>query len=608
MKMNAAAVYHHCGDAWCSALDAETLLIRIRTARDDIDRIDLVYADPFEWDRSGTEAHWNSVLSPMTICGKTAVHDYWEARISPPYGRLKYWFILNKGRQAYEFGEKGIVETVDRWNTWNTFIFPYIQPTEVFHAPDWVAGTVWYQIFPERYHNGNGDLNPRNTLPWHHGPVTNGEFYGGNIPGITAKLDHIAELGFTGIYLTPIFDSPSVHKYDTRDYMKIDPSFGSEADLKELVRKAHAKGIRVILDAVFNHSGRSFGPWQDVLEKGEESRYRDWFVIKGFPIFGRDPGTGAALSDTGDSHGTNLRTFAFTTGMPKLNTTNPEVREYLLNVAEYWIRTCDIDGWRLDVANEVDHEFWRHFRKRVKAVKRDAFIVGEIWHHSMDWLRGDQYDAIMNYHFGQAVVDFLNESAEIPDALALAHRFTTLEMSYPPNVVRNSFNLLDSHDTPRLIHQVKDNIEAARQAWLLLAVLPAPPCFYYGSEFGITGGYDPDCRRCMPWDASGQTPGQFGFIKEIVALRKDNSVLINRGKREWLASRKSPGLFGVRITESPDTKGLIPEGKPRSITVLINRSKKDASGKDLSALLLPGEIDDQAFRRLAPNGFAWRAK
>ncbi len=588
--MNKAGIYHHCGDSWCYALDENTLHIRLRTAANDIDRIEIVCADPFEWyvtnpGEQEKKMAWKADQQDMSKCGTNGVHDFWEIQIAPPFKRLKYWFIVHKGKKTWEFGEKAINDKVDRANVWNCFIFPYIHEKEVFKAPQWIGSTVWYQIFPERYRNGNPSLNPPGTKEWHSGSVTNHEFYGGNLPGITEKLDHIAGLGFNGIYLTPIFESPSVHKYDTTDYLKIDPAFGTEEDLKTLVKECHKRGIRLVLDAVFNHSGITFGPWNDVLQHGEKSRYKDWFMINKFPLFQDE-------KKKWDSHYANFETFAFTTGMPKLNTSNPETRDYLLNVAEYYIKECDIDGWRLDVANEVDHEFWQLFRQRVKAAKADAYIVAEIWHNAISWLRGDQYDAVMNYLPGQAISNYLNNVADIPDGKTLAHRLTTLDMSYPLTVQRAGFNLLDSHDTERLLFKLAGNLNAARQAWLLLALLPGSPCFYYGSEFAVTGGNDPDCRRCMPWDEADQNTEQYEFIKYIVSLRRSHADLCTYGAHTWLYSEKHPGLFGMRITNGTSI-----------LTVLINHGKKTLSRRDYAAVLSPAEAASPEFTDLASGGF-----
>jgi glycosidase len=673
--MNKAGIYHHCGDTWCYAVDGHTLHIRIRTAADDIDRVELVSADPFEMKRDVAGHYWASETGEMTKAGTNGVHDFWEIFVTLPYNRLKYWFLLHDGNQAWEFGEKGLVETVDRHNYWNTFIFPYLHESEVFRAPDWVAKTVWYQIFPERFNNGNPAGNPPGTRDWQTGPVKNEEFYGGDLSGIIDKLDHIASLGFNGIYLTPIFESPSAHKYDTTDYLKIDPAFGDEADLRRLVAECHKRGIRIILDAVFNHSGRQFAPWLDVLKNGEKSRYRDWFVIDSFPLFPEAAGatardgepsnktttnasgiasetrgraatglretagqqtatadankqaaqasgqtthageptetrTGnqhttenddAALHDETaashkihDSHGAGFHTFAFTTGMPKLNTSNPETREYLLNVAEHYIREFDIDGWRLDVANEIPHDFWRAFRSRVKAVKADAFIVGEIWHNSMEWLKGDQYDAVMNYHFGQAIANFLTRADEIPDGRALADRMATLEFMYPAPVIRAGFNLLDSHDTMRLLDRLGGNLKAARQAWFLFALLPGAPCFYYGSEFALPGGADPDCRRCMPWGAERDAVEQFDFIREIVNLRKDTIELVNRGARRWIFDAKNGGLFGLRVTLGD-----------RVLVAIINRNAEPLEARDYAQHLTERERSAREWPDIAADGFAY---
>src|SRR5699024_5658775 len=209
--------------------------------------------------------------------------------------------------------------------------------------------------------------------------------------GIIKHLDYLVDLGINGIYFTPIFKAHSNHKYDTIDYMEIDPQFGDKSTFKELVKACHEKGIRIMLDAVFNHSGYYFSQFQDVLEKGENSKYKNWFHIKDFPIQ-TDPVP-------------NFDSFAFTSHMPKLNTEHPDVKQYLLDVATYWIKEFDIDGWRLDVANEVDHQFWREFRTAVKSVKQDVYILGEIWHDSMPWLQGDQFDAVMNYPFTNSAIE-----------------------------------------------------------------------------------------------------------------------------------------------------------------------------------------------------------
>lgn len=224
--------------------------------------------------------------------------------------------------------------------------------------------------------------------------------------------------------------------------MKVDPQFGNNETLEKLVDACHARGIRVLLDAVFNHCGKTFAPFLDVLEHGALSVYADWFHIRKFPLQVEE---GIPTYDT----------FAFEPTMPKLNTENPEVQEYLLQVAEYWVKEIGIDGWRLDVANEVDHRFWRLFRNRVRAVNPDAYILGEIWHDSMMWLLGDQFDAVMNYPLTYAILDFVN--TDQLDGNGFANTVGALLASYPQQVNEVAFNLLGSHDTPRLLTLCEDN-------------------------------------------------------------------------------------------------------------------------------------------------------
>ena len=540
--MNKAAIFHRATEAWCYPLDENTLHVRLQAASGDLKEVLLLIGDPFDWERwsgsSGPAAlNWKREILPMRLVGSDGIRDFWEARYRPPYKRSRYLFRIHAADGTlWDYGEQGLVplspEAGDLgvWRgeseDWNLFHFPYINPEDVFAAPSWVPGTVWYQIFPERFRNGNRALDPPDVLPWAEGPVTNRQRYGGDLAGIEEKLDYLAELGVNGIYLTPVFASPSVHKYDTEDYLRVDPALGSDEDLRRLVKACHARGMRIVLDAVFNHSGRSFGPWLDVVEKGSASRYASWFAIRSWPLF---PSGG----DSGDSRDCGFSTFAFTTRMPKFDTANPEAREYLLGVAERYARGFGIDGWRLDVAGEVGHDFWRAFRARMKAINPDLYIVGEIWHDSMPWLRGDQCDAAMNYPSGGAITDFLLARRGLETASALEARLAALDFSYPEPVLRHSFNLLDSHDTERIIHSLGEDLCLARLAWLLLFLLAGSPCIYYGSEIGLSGGGDPDNRRCMIWDEERRDQAQWRFMRSLIAARRRHWGLLSEGARRF---------------------------------------------------------------------------
>ncbi|MGG3956165.1 alpha-glycosidase [Bhargavaea massiliensis] len=499
------AIYHRPKDAFAYAYDERTLHIRLRTKKDDVDAVYLLFGDPYVW----KDGAWQFEKQPMQKSGCDALFDYWFIAVQPPYRRLRYGFELHAQGNMLIYTEKGFYEEAPTDDTAYYFCFPFLNRADVFDAPAWVKNTIWYQIFPERFANGNPRLNPPNTLPWGSVEPTTTSFFGGDFEGIIERLDYLVELGINGIYFTPIFKAPSNHKYDTIDYFEIDPQFGDKQTFKRLVHACHQKGIRVMLDAVFNHSGYYFAPFQDVLKNGEKSRYKDWFHIREFPLQ-TEPIP-------------NYDTFAFVPQMPKLNTENPEVKQYLLDVATYWIREFDIDGWRLDVANEVDHQFWREFRQAVKAIKPDVYILGEIWHDAMPWLRGDQFDAVMNYPFTNGALNYFAKGNV--RASEFAYTIVNVLHNYPHNVNEVAFNLLGSHDTPRILTQCGEQKEKVKLMFTFQLSFSGSPCIYYGDEIGLTGGQDPLCRKCMIWEKEKQDRDIFAHVQTLIALRKQYRAL-----------------------------------------------------------------------------------
>ena len=385
--MELTAIYHRPESEYAYLYKDRTMHIRIRTKKDDIERINLHYGDPFIFIEERYEA-----IKKMTKITSDALFDYWQVEVTVGYARLQYLFEL-KDKQGHKilYGDKGCVEdTLENLHyEGNGFKLPYIHEIDACHVPDWVAETVWYQIFPERFANGNPALSSEGAIAWDSSITPKSEdFFGGDLQGIIDHLDYLQDLGITGLYLCPIFESPSNHKYNTTDYFEIDRHFGDKETFRKLVDQAHQRGMKIMLDAVFNHIGDQSPQWQDVLKHGENSVYKDWFHVQEFPV---------TKDKLGNPRKLPYHTFAFESYMPKLNTANPQVRAYLLSVATYWIEEFDIDAWRLDVANEVDHQFWREFRKAVLAKKPDLYILGEVWHTSQPWLNGDEFHAVMNY-------------------------------------------------------------------------------------------------------------------------------------------------------------------------------------------------------------------
>jgi glycosidase len=376
-------------------------------------------------------------------------------------------------------------------------------------VPAWVKDAVFYQIFPDRFcrspkYKAVGKFVDWDTLP------TRENMFGGNLAGIVDKLDYIASLGVNAIYLCPIFKSNSNHRYHTVDYFEIDPVLGTLKDFDKLVKKAHKLGLRVILDGVFNHCSRGFFQFNSLMELGKNSPYVDWFHVHGWPLHAY-------------SGKPNYDCWWGYPALPKFNTDNPDVREYLFSVGEYWMKR-GIDGWRLDVPNEIDDDsFWQEFRRRIKAINPEAYIVGEIWDEPSRWLQGDQFDGVMNYPLRRAVLAYLFDEK----AVDLAEFAKRLRDAFPKGRFGVPMNLLGSHDTIRLASLPCSNLQRVKLAFAILFFLPGAPCVYYGDEIGMIGGKDPDNRRTFPWEslAEGCRKPIYNYIRELIELRNGSPIL-----------------------------------------------------------------------------------
>ncbi|XIM34935.1 glycoside hydrolase family 13 protein [Enterococcus faecium] len=500
--------------------------IRLRTRKNDIKKVYVLCGDPY----TITTEKWYQKQRPMKKCLSTNVHDYWEIEVTSETRRLQYAFhVVGEDNTDCFYGDQGIFPYRENVITEPNFYFriPYFHQIDRFTIPEWVKETVWYQIFPERFANGDKANDPEHTLPWGSKDPDREDFFGGDLQGVRDHLDYLTDLGVNGIYFCPIFKATSNHKYDTIDYYEVDPAFGDKKLLKNLIDEAHKRGIRIMFDAVFNHMGVHSPQWQDVLKNGEKSIYKDWFHIRFFPV---DSYQMTDLPETAEN--IPYDTFAFTPFMPKLNTANPEVQKYLLDIATYWIKEFDIDGWRLDVANEVDHHFWKKFREAVTEIKPDIYILGEIWHSSQAWLQGDEFHAVMNYAFTDSIKDYFAKKKIT--ASQMVSGMNHQQMLYRDQVNEGTFNLLDSHDTARILTLCQGNKELMKSVMAFMFLQKGSPCIYYGTEIGMTGEDDPDCRKCMIWEKEEQDLELFGFIKELVSLRKQLSKIISEGSTQWL--------------------------------------------------------------------------
>ncbi|MEX2540159.1 MAG: glycoside hydrolase family 13 protein [Trueperaceae bacterium] len=376
--------------------------------------------------------------------------------------------------------------------------------------PDWVPDAVFYQIFPERFYNGNTENDPKGVERWD-GKPTRENFFGGDLDGIIQKLDYIAELGFNALYLNPIFKAGTNHKYDTHDYFTIDPTFGDDQTFDRLIEEAHLRGVRIVLDGVFNHCGTGFEPFRDVVEHGSSSRYWDWFDIYDYPLKTEpDP---------------NYATCGGAPYLPRLNTRNPGVEAFVHEVALHWLAR-GIDGWRLDVPYEIHTDFWRRFRRVVKDNYPDAYLVAEEWRDPSTFLQGDTFDGATHYPLRGLAFDFLVKNALTGEAFARA--LETLRRQMPKDSQYGMMTLLGGHDTPRLLTECDGNIQAAILLYTFLLTMPGAPMIYYGDENGMHGDNDPDCRRPMVWDEQNWQPNIRKAITQLVKLRSQH-ILLRRG-------------------------------------------------------------------------------
>lgn len=547
------SLHHVPHSNWAYPYDKDTFHLRVRTKKRNVERVYALTGDKYDWETYNREYEMRKI-------GTDRLFDYWQTTVKPDHRRFSYAFRFHSGEERVWMTENGI-HTQDPGAPNGFYDWPYIHEIDIFQAPEWAKSAVFYQIMPERFANGDTSNDPDDVAPWGDKP-TRENFFGGDLQGIIDHLDYLEDLGITAIYLTPIFEAPTNHKYDTTDYMKVDPHFGDKELLKKLVEEAHSKGIRIVLDAVFNHIGSNSPQFKDVIEKGEHSKYADWFHINEFPVQVKDDKP-------------NYDAFGFFAEMPKLNTANPETREYLLNIAEYWLKELGMDGWRLDVANEIDHRFWKEFRARIKAINPDAYIIGENWNDSLRWLHGDQFDSVMNYPLSDRLIEFMK--SDDMDAQTFSEYISSLLMRYPQQANEVLFNLLASHDTARLLTQLGGDKRKLKLTVAFLLTFTGTPCIYYGDEIGLAGENDPDCRKCMIWEEDRQDRELYQTYKQLIRLRKEHPVL-RTGEFGFLQSnpQERPLIYERYNDEEHCTVWMNPSGEPAALAQKLEGSWKDA--------------------------------
>ena len=487
----------------------------------------------------------------LSLSMTKGAYDIFTGTFSIAYpGLYYYYFYIENPHGGFRLFKQGDDTNMEDGDLWQLSCVP-----GDFTTPEWSRGAIIYQIFPDRFHrvgkmNTQGKLKPitlhqdwYEEVDWRPTPeglVLNNDFYGGNFKGITAKMDYIASLGTTILYLNPISKSFSSHRYDTGDYKTPDPLLGTEEDFAEMCRAAHDRGIRVILDGVYSHTGSDSlyfnknGSFDAVgAFQSKESPYHSWFTFHQWPW-----------------HYNSWWNFDT---LPTVNKMDPAFIKYIItdedSVIAHWLK-LGADGYRLDVADELPDEFLKLLYDRVKQIKPDALVLGEVWEDASNkvaygrrrtYFTGAELDSVMNYPFRTAIINFMRGW---DSGRGFKETVMSIMENYPPQVVQSNMNLLGTHDTPRILTALVDDFDGSREetarrrltrhqmevardrllmATFLQYTLPGSPSLYYGDEALMEGYKDPFNRRTYPW---GREDWEImNHFKRLGRLRKENEAL-----------------------------------------------------------------------------------
>ncbi len=547
------------------------LTIRIRTAKGNLTSCVLYYGD-----RVHPEDPIVFTPIEMEKVASDLIFDIYEATFESPYTRVCYYFeLIDADEHLFLFAD--IFSTCLPSERSEYYQYPFIRREEISAVPEWLEHAIVYNIFPDSFATSKRNISDTaDEVEWENGLKLKSRL-GGTIKGITENLDYISDMGFNCLYLNPVFVAGEYHKYDILDYHHISPNLGTDEDFDELVRQAHSRGMRIIIDGVFNHCSWYFFAFDDVVRNGENSRYKDWFYDLKFPV----------IRPENEHEPPTYSSFAYERKMPKLNSSNPEVLDYFVGVGTYWIEKFHADGWRLDVANEVSRDFWRAFKHATRAVDPESVMIGEIWESAESWLQGDMFDSTMNYDFRKNCRDFFG--TEVINATEFDARVTQMNYRYPSGILRGQLNLLDSHDVNRFFSYCRGDIRRLRLAEIFLFMAPGVPCVFYGDELGMNGDTEYTLRGPMPW--TDATYDEREFFKKLISLRSNNETLIYGKYRKLFTDDK--GLYVFERSYNKDV-----------ITVAINARDIVAAIPDLVPEYEPLMSFSFTCNELGPFGYA----
>ena len=606
----------------CNPLTATEIVVTARAHLDDVEDVALLY-------RIDGGELFEKTMSPVE---QDPAFQYYRATVQLLDASNVFDYVIRyrDGDGELLLGATGpaaaLLETDDQFFRYTAQSHP------PFLTPEWAKDGVIYQIFPERFRNGDASNDPDFSEPWYVGATklpasgkTNGEyfhlmedwydidglkqspyrtdgrpdyysFYGGDIAGIREKLDYLNDLGVTVIYFNPLNQGMSNHKYDPVDYLTIDPHFAGEQEFTDFVADAHDHGIRIVVDMAFNHTGNWHFAFRDAVDNGPSSEYYNWYEFHRWPLpksrdfkaadyydcwwgFGLHPNLNFDLQRANADENNLEDTAAAAVNQP--------VVDYVLSVADKWLGEYDIDGFRLDVPNEVPFWFWKLFSDRCHSIKPDCYLVGELWGNAGRWIGPTCFDATMNYKFFRdPVMDFFGKG--VIDAAGFDMRLAPGRFQYPPQSVAVMMNLIDSHDTIRFLTSAGD-VRRLMLAALFGMTYVGMPTIWYGDEVGMVGGKDPDCRRPFDWRYEGDPRKQalrdyYGTITRFrrdrpVLSRGDFNTLVIDGRIYGFARTLEDQVVVVLFNAGPDATtvtldatevlGLLPDGADATLAVIV---------------------------------------
>ncbi len=526
------------------------------------------------------------VAYPMNFDQESGLYRT-QVKVGTP-GLYNYYFAIKQNNQAF-YLEQGLFEQGQlTQDLSNLHLFQLSCYERQVPKVNWYEQGVVYQIFPDRFANGNPHHEvtgrKKNTFiyateedtPYYikdtHGAITRWDFFGGNLRGITQKIPYLKALGVDTIYLNPIFLATSNHRYDTVDFMKIDPMLGTEKDLAELIERLHRNHMHLILDGVFNHVGQDSIYFQSAI-KDKKSHYFSWFNFISYPQ--------------------TYQSWWGVSSLPEVNKSNPEYQKFIYGdngVLDKWTK-MQVDGWRLDVADELPMDFLRGIRTRLMKDNCQV-MIGEVWEDASNkfvnselrpYINGDNLTGVMNYPVRNFIVDLLNADSTEKET-DLFNNLSLIVEHYPANFLRNCLNNIGTHDTPRIKTVLHGNEKLVAIAFSLLFMLPGVPCIYYGDEAGLIGQKDPDNRRYYPWGR--ESPFLEKIVRGLTRLRHDNLTLIN-------------GQIGF-LQVALGVNGIIRYDQKEIIYYCYNRTSKDVNlqAEQIKLYCLPKDVVDTVINDL----------